>query len=94
MHFFCLYVLYVLVATLSTQDNPELFQQLNLVLKEQLTGISIWSNNAGINQYFDYSTDSSFLGKIDFIVWKYLPPNKLQAILSSNCRNKILQRYD
>ena len=33
--------LYVPVVTLSTQDNAKLLEQLNLVLKEQLTGINI-----------------------------------------------------
>ena len=33
--------LYVLVVTLSTQDNVKLLQQLKLVLKEQLTGINM-----------------------------------------------------
>ena len=33
--------LYVSVVTLSTQDNAKLLQQINLVLKEQLTGINI-----------------------------------------------------
>ena len=29
------------VVTISTQDNAKLLEQLNLVLKEQLTGINI-----------------------------------------------------
>ena len=33
--------LYVPVVTLSTQDNAKLLQQLNLVLKEQLTGTNM-----------------------------------------------------
>ena len=33
--------LYVLVVTLSTQDNVKLLQQLKLVLKEQLTGTNM-----------------------------------------------------
>ena len=33
--------LYVQIVTLSTQDNAKLLQQLNLVLKEQLTGTNM-----------------------------------------------------
>ena len=33
--------LYVPVVTLSTQDNAKLLQQLNLVLKEKLSGINM-----------------------------------------------------
>ena len=33
--------LYVPVVTLSTQDNAKLLRQLNLVLKEQLTGTNM-----------------------------------------------------
>ena len=37
--------LYVPVVTLSTQDNAKVLEQLNLVLKEQLTGININHKN-------------------------------------------------
>ena len=44
--------LYVPVVTLSTQDNAKLFQQLKLVLKQQLTGTDI-----NQNQKHMYRTD-------------------------------------
>ena len=37
--------LYVPVVTLSTKDNAKVLEQLNLVLKEQLTGININHKN-------------------------------------------------
>ena len=37
--------LYVPVVTLSTQDNAKVLEQLNLVLKEQLTGINMNQKN-------------------------------------------------
>ena len=37
--------LYVPVVTLSTKDNAKVLEQLNLVLKEQLTGININQKN-------------------------------------------------
>ena len=44
--------LYVPVVTLSTQGNAKLFQQLKLVLKQQLTGTDI-----NQNQKLVYRTD-------------------------------------
>ena len=56
--------LYVPVVTLSTQDNARLLQQLNLVLKEQLTGTNISQGIKTIaqNRYLYHLVDPIFQG--------------------------------
>ena len=56
---------YVLVVTLSTQDNVTLLKNWNLVLKEQLIGINInlrRKTNQAQNRYLDFLIGPSIYG--------------------------------
>ena len=67
-------ILYVLVVTLSTQDNTKLLQQSKSGLKRTIN----WNKHQSkvtvqeIKQYVDYLTDPRFQGvfTLCFIVWK------------------------
>ena len=87
------YKLYVSVVTLSTQNNAKLLKQLRSGFKRAISCHKYQSkiSTERQNQYLNYLIDPSFQGvnRLFILSFEYeAKKNKLQTILSSDCRNK------
>ena len=84
--------LYVPVITLSTHDNAKLLEQLKSGFEKQLTRINInqkyiQKNKANIYIALLFQIFKEQL-YFCFMIWQWSTINKLQMMLSSDCRNE------
>ena len=90
-------ILYVLVVTLSTQDNTKLLKKLKSGSKRTIN----WNRHLskpellGQNPNLNHLVEPSFQWvNILFWTWRWCTKKKQKKILSSKCRNAKLQCYD
>ena len=86
--------LYLPIVTLSTQDNVKLFEQLKIGFKRTINWNKYQSKitTKAQNQYLDFLIGLRFHG-VNRIFCTLWTSNKVQAIFSSNRRNKRLECY-
>ena len=88
--------LYVPGVTLSTQDNAKLLEQLEPDFKRTINWNKYqFKTTQAQNQYLDYLMDLSFqeVKRLLFYHMNILNSEQVQAISSSNCKNKRWRRY-
>ena len=88
--------IYVLVVTLSTQDNAKLLQQLKSGFKRTINWNKYESNikTFAQNRYLNHLINPSFQGVNKLFVLSFENEDQRKSYSTLKSRNKRLQRYD